>query len=310
MYTIMKEKASMNRTITLTDDERYTYQDYIDDHFELNTNSVICGDFNEINQQIPDKYCDLIILDPPYNITKVYGEHTFKSMNDDEYYEYILKIFKRCLRVLKDTGTMYVCGDWKTSYIQRKALEYCENNDLCGVINRITWSRDKGRGAKNNWKNNIEDIWMVVKSKDNYVFNVDAVKMRKTVLAPYKDKNGNNKDWQDDGDGAYRMTHPSNIWFDITVPFWSMSENTDHPTQKSEKLYAKLILASSNPGDVVYEPFAGVFSACVTAQKLNRNWFGVELENEYCLLGQKRLVYAEINNSIQGFEGGVFRDRY
>ena len=304
-----KERASMNRTITLTEEERYTYKDYISNKFELNENSVICGDFFEINSQIPDKYVDLILIDPPYNITKKYGENTFKAMSDDEYFNYVLKIFKHCLRVLKDNGTMYVCGDWKTSYIQRKALEYLENQEMCDVINRITWSRDKGRGANNNWKNNIEDIYMVVKDKNNYTFNIDAVKMKKTVLAPYKDKNGNNKDWQDDGEGAYRMTCPSNIWFDITVPFWSMAENTDHPTQKSEKLYAKLILASSNKDDIVYEPFAGVFTGCVTAQKLERNWFGVEYENEYCLLGQKRLCLAKINNTIQGYEDGVFRDK-
>ena len=304
-----KERASMNRTITLTEEERYTYKDYISNKFELNENSVIYGDFFEINSQIPDKYVDLILIDPPYNITKKYGENTFKAMSDDEYFNYVLKIFKHCLRVLKDNGTMYVCGDWKTSYIQRKALEYLENQEICDVINRITWSRDKGRGANNNWKNNIEDIYMVVKDKNNYTFNIDAVKMKKTVLAPYKDKNGNNKDWQDDGEGAYRMTCPSNIWFDITVPFWSMAENTDHPTQKSEKLYAKLILASSNKDDIVYEPFAGVFTGCVTAQKLERNWFGVEYENEYCLLGQKRLCLAKINNTIQGYEDGVFRDK-
>lgn len=304
-----KERASMNRTITLTEEERYTYKDYISNKFKLNENSVICGDFFEINSQIPDKYVDLILIDPPYNITKKYGENTFKAMSDDEYFNYVLKIFKHCLRVLKDNGTMYVCGDWKTSYIQRKALEYLENQEICDVINRITWSRDKGRGANNNWKNNIEDIYMVVKDKNNYTFNIDAVKMKKTVLAPYKDKNGNNKDWRDDGEGAYRMTCPSNIWFDITVPFWSMAENTDHPTQKSEKLYAKLILASSNKDDIVYEPFAGVFTGCVTAQKLERNWFGVEYENEYCLLGQKRLCLAKINNTIQGYEDGVFRDK-
>ena len=304
-----KERASMNRTITLTEEERYTYEDYICDKFTLNENSVICGDFFEINSQIPSKYVDLILLDPPYNLTKKYGDNTFKAMSNDDYYDYVLDIFTNCLRVLKDDGTMYVCGDWNTSYIQRKALESLENKGLCDVINRITWSRDKGRGSEKNWKNNIEDIYMVVKDKNNYTFNINAVKMKKTVLAPYKDKNGNNKDWKDDGEGAYRMTCPSNVWFDITVPFWSMSENTDHPTQKSEKLYAKLILASSNKDDVVYEPFAGVFTGCVTAQKLNRNWLGIEFEKEYCLLGQKRLCLAEINNVIQGYEDGIFRDK-
>lgn len=305
----MKERASMNRTITLSDDERKTYQDYISDHFELNENSVICGDFTKINNQIPDEYFDLILLDPPYNLTKKYGENIFKSMTDAEYIEYILFILKECLKKLKPSGTMYVCGDWKTSYLQRKALEHCEDEMLCDVINRITWSRDKGRGSEKNWKNNIEDIYMVVKSKDQYTFNINDVKIRKTVLATYRDKNGNNKDWEETEEGKFRMTCPSNIWFDITVPFWSMAENTDHPAQKSEKLYAKLILASSNKGDNIYEPFAGVFTGCVTAAKLGRNWVGVEFENEYCLLGQKRLVLAEINKNIQGYEDGIFRDK-
>lgn len=299
----------MNRTITLSDDERKTYQDYISDHFELNENSVICGDFKKINNQIPDEYFDLILLDPPYNLTKKYGENIFKSMTDAEYIEYILFILKECLKKLKPSGTMYVCGDWKTSYLQRKALEHCEDEMLCDVINRITWSRDKGRGSEKNWKNNIEDIYMVVKSKDQYTFNINDVKIRKTVLATYRDKNGNNKDWEETEEGKFRMTCPSNIWFDITVPFWSMAENTDHPTQKSEKLYAKLILASSNKGDNIYEPFAGVFTGCVTAAKLGRNWVGVEFENEYCLLGQKRLVLTEINKNIQGYEDGIFRDK-
>ena len=230
-------------------------------------------------------------------------------MSDAEYIEYILFILKECLKKLKPSGTMYVCGDWKTSYLQRKALEHCEDEMLCDVINRITWSRDKGRGSEKNWKNNIEDIYMVVKSKDQYTFNINDVKIRKTVLATYRDKNGNNKNWEETEEGKFRMTCPSNIWFDITVPFWSMAENTDHPTQKSEKLYAKLILASSNKGDNIYEPFAGVFTGCVTAAKLGRNWVGVEFENEYCLLGQKRLVLAEINKNIQGYENGIFRDK-
>ena len=303
---MVKEKASMNRTITLNDEEIDTLKLQIAQKYEK-LNSIICGNFNDINDQIPQ--VDLILLDPPYNITKKYSNTTFKAMGDDEYYEYIYDVLVKCLSKLKNTGTMYVCGDWKTSYIQRKALETLENAGLCEVINRITWARDKGRGATNNWKNNIEDIYMVVVNKDMYYFNVEAVKMKKTVLAPYKDKNGNNKDWTSDENGAYRMTHPSNVWFDITVPFWSMSENTDHPTQKPEKLYAKLILASTKSDDLVYEPFAGVCTGAVTAKKLNRNYIAVEREEEYALLGQKRINLAEFNSNIQGYEDGIFRDK-
>ena len=91
---------------------------------------------------------------------------------------------------------------------------------------------------------------------DDYTFNVDAVKLKKKVIAPYRE-NGLPKDWKEEGKDKYRLTYPSNIWTDITIPFWSMPENTPHPTQKPEKLLAKIILASSNEGDIVFDPFAG-----------------------------------------------------
>ena len=106
--------------------------------------------------------------------------------------------------------------------------------------------------------------------------------------------------------GNFRLTCPSNFWDDITIPFWSMPENTDHPTQKPEKLYAKLILASSNPGDVIFDPFLGSGTASVVAKKLGRQFCGIEMNEEYCLLAQKRLLLAEQDASIQGYSGGAF----
>ena len=122
------------------------------------------------------------------------------------------------------------------------------------VRNRITWEREKGRGSLSNWKNCSEDIWFCTVS-DSYTYNVDAVKLKRKVIAPYTDAEGSPKDWDDTSEGNFRLTYPSNLWTDITVPFWSMPENTDHPTQKPEKLVAKIVLASSNPGDVVLDPF-------------------------------------------------------
>ena len=107
------------------------------------------------------------------------------------------------------------------------------------INNRITWEREKGRGAKSNWKNCSEDIWFCTMT-DNFTFNVEDVKIKRQVLAPYKE-NGKPKDWVSVEKENFRTTFPSNIWTDITVPFWSMPENTDHPTQKPEKLVAKII---------------------------------------------------------------------
>lgn len=93
------------------------------------------------------------------------------------------------------------------------------------------------------------------------------------------------------------------------MPYWSMSENTGHPTQKPEKLVAKIILASSNENDMVFDPFAGSGTTLAVANKLNRRYCGVEREKEYCALAVKRLVESEKNKNIQGYSNGVFWDR-
>ena len=173
--------------------------------------------------------------------------------------------------------------------------------------NRITWQREKGRGAKKNWKNSMEDIFFLTVS-DEYTFNLDAVKQRKKVLAPYKE-NGKPKDWESTKEGNYRYTCPSNFWDDIAVPYWSMSENTAHPTQKPEKLLAKIILASSKEGDLILDPFSGSGTTGVVAKKLNRNFIDIEKNPLYCAWAEKRLENAEFNKTIQGYENGIFYER-
>ena len=153
----------------------------------------------------------------------------------------------------------------------------------------------------------MEDIWFCTVS-DDYTFNLSAVKIRKRVIAPYKE-NGVPKDWEKTEKGNYRMTCPSNFWDDITVPFWSMKENTAHPTQKPEKLTAKLILASSNTGDIVFDPFGGSGTTAVTAKKLGRHYLSVEKNPRYCIWAQQRLISADEDKTIQGYENGFFTER-
>ena len=88
-----------------------------------------------------------------------------------------------------------------------------------------------------------------------------------------------------------------------------MSENTDHPTQKPEKLLAKIILASTNAGDLILDPFAGVGTTAVVAKKLGRNFVAIESDENYCMLASKRLEMAEFDKSIQGLSDGVFWER-
>ncbi len=204
--------------------------------------------------------------------------------------------------MMKPSATLYVCSDWKTSTLVQPILE-----ELLVVRNRITWEREKGRGAKRNWKNNAEDIWFCTMS-DDYLFNVNSVKLKRRVLAPYRVE-GTPKDWHQESDGNYRLTHPSNIWTDLTVPFWSMPENTPHPAQKPEKLFAKLVLASSNENDLVFDPFLGSGTSAVVAEKLGRKWCGIDFNSEYLCWARKRICGARDNTRIQGYGAGVFWER-
>lgn len=303
-----KKRAKNNRTLTLNSEEidglrsRLLTKENIHSASEI-TNRTINGDLLEMLEFVPDGFADLIIIDPPYNLSKNFNGMKFSRRSQESYDEYLETWFPKVCKKLKANGSLYMCGDWKCTASLQNAIE-----KQLTVLNRITWQREKGRGAKNNWKNGMEDIWFAVKNPDDYYFNVDAVMCKRQVLAPYK-ADGKPKDWDDSLDGKFRLTYPSNFWDDISVPFWSMPENTDHPTQKPEKLYAKLILASSKEGDVVFDPFLGSGTASVVAKKLKRSYCGIELNEEYCLWAEKRLLMAEQDTSIQGYSDGVFWER-
>ena len=304
----MKNRAANNRTLTLQPDEVAALQQELLSVSDLRAghspiDHVIHADMTEALSLIADESVDLIILDPPYNLTRTFGDTTFNARKESAYEEYLRSWMHLVCCKLKSNGSLYLCGDWKCCASLQRVL-----SEELTILNRITWQREKGRGATNNWKNGMEDIWFAVKNPKNYYFNVEAVKMKRRVIAPYRE-NGQPKDWQATAEGNFRLTHPSNFWDDISITFWSMSENTDHPTQKPEKLIAKLLLASSRPGDVVLDPFLGSGTTCVVAKKLGRHFCGIEAEQEYCLWAIKRLHLADTDNSIQGYANGVFWER-
>ncbi len=303
-----KTRASRNRTITVSADEQTKYRarlKHLSGPVSLGEvlDTTICQDLFAILDWLPAQSVDLLFADPPYNLTRTFGQESFKGRSLEDYEAWLETWIPRLVRILKPTASVYICGDWRSSAaIHRVAERYFI------VRNRITWEREKGRGAKSNWKNASEDIWFCTLS-DDFVFNVEAVKLKRQVIAPYTDDNGQPKDWDETHTGRFRLTHPSNLWVDLTVPFWSMSENTDHPTQKPEKLLAKVILASTNEGAVVFDPFLGSGTTSVAARKLNRHYIGVEMDEHYCCLAEKRLEMAANDKNIQGYSGGVFWER-
>lgn len=303
------ERAPRNRTITLSPEEAKTLRAQLlhaeaEGNIPLDRirNTLIMGECISTAAKLPLGFVDLLIADPPYNLDKRFGKTAFREMANQDYIAYTEAWVTAILPLLAPNASVYVCCDWRSSLAIQTVLDR-----HLRVRNRITWQREKGRGAKTNWKNGMEDIWFATKS-DDYYFAVDAVMHKRRVLAPYRE-NGKPKDWVETPEGNFRLTHPSNFWDDISIPYWSMPENTDHPTQKPEKLLAKLILASSAPGDFVFDPFLGSGTTAVAAKKLGRTFSGIEIEEEYCLFAQKRLSLADANPKIQGYEDGVFWER-
>lgn len=300
-------KSKLNKTIDLTIEEGKVYLDRcikVNSRTDVESilDKTLLGDTLEILSLMPEKFIDLLIVDPPYNIDKDFHGNKFKKSADGIYEEYTKVWIERVLPLLKNTASVYVCCDWKSSIVIAKVLKR-----YFIIQNRITWQREKGRGALSNWKNGMEDIWFATMSKD-YTFNVEAVKTRRRVVAPYK-VDGKPKDWEETYEGNFRNTYPSNFWDDISIPYWSMPENTAHPTQKPEKLLAKLILASSNEKDIVFDPFLGSGSTSVCAKKLGRHYVGIEQNEQYCVWAEKRLEMADADKRIQGYEDGVFWER-
>ena len=294
-------RAPRNRTLEVWPEEEERLRSSLLARWaEGASDQLINADAFATLKDLPPATFDLLFADPPYNLTKQFGKESFTQTTDDRYEEWLDSWLSLCVPLLKQTASVYICGDWRSSAaIQRVGSKYFT------LRNRITWEREKGRGAKANWKNAAEDIWFFTVS-DEYTFNLDAVKQRRRVIAPYRE-NGKPKDW--DESGKFRDTHPSNLWTDITVPFWSMPENTDHPTQKPEKLLAKIILASTDPGDLILDPFAGSGTTAVVAKKLGRRFVAIESDEKYCLLAAKGLEMAESDWAIQGFVDGVFWER-
>jgi site-specific DNA-methyltransferase (adenine-specific) len=304
-----KIRAARNQTLILTESESHDLSAKLlipqQQAFNLTDiiDKTILGNLFETIELIPKGIADLIVIDPPYNLSKDFNGFKFKSTSHDAYLDYLQSWFAQVLSILKPNGSLYLCGDWKCT----SALQQVMSENMT-VLNRISWQRDKGRGATANWKNGMEDIWFGVNDPKDYYFDVESVKIKRKVNAPYR-ANGQPKDWQESPEGNFRITHPSNFWDDLSIPYWSMPENTDHPTQKPEKLLAKLILASCPIGGLVFDPFLGSGTTSVTAKKLGRHYLGIEMNEQYALWAEKRLLNADTNPQIQGYTDGIFWEK-
>ena len=156
-----KEKSPKNKTIDFSAEEGKKYIEKclrVNGNEKINKrniiNKIIIGDTFELLKKMPDNVADLIVVDPPYNLSKNYHGNKFNKTSSEEYEKYTIEWLKECKRIMKDNASIYVCCDWQSSLVIGKIMY-----ELFYVQNRITWQREKGRGALSNWKNAMEDIW-------------------------------------------------------------------------------------------------------------------------------------------------------
>lgn len=255
-----------------------------------NENSiVILGDcLNNLNK-IADNSIDLIFADPPYNIGKDFGNNKDKWNSKEEYINWCKLWIDECFRILKKDGTFYFMT--ATQFMPYLDVYVSEKYN---VLSRIVWSYDSsGVQSKKIYGSLYEPLLMCTKSKKSkYTFNykdilVEAktgaqrklIDYRKKVPTPYN-----------------TQKVPGNVWNFSRVRF-KMEEYENHPTQKPEALLKRIILASSNKGDIVLDPFSGTFTTSSVAVKLGRKAIGIELNKDYYKIGIRR---TGISNEYNG----------
>ncbi|MBE6852577.1 MAG: site-specific DNA-methyltransferase [Ruminococcus sp.] len=230
---------------------------------------VYCGDVLEEMKKIDDESIDLIVTDPPYNLNKNYG-NTHDTLEFAEYLEFSKNWLKEADRVLKPNGTIYIfMGMRYISYIYNildSELKYHFNS-------WIVWYYTQGIGKTIGFSPRHDDILMFTKSK-KFTFNLDDIRVPQKYYRSVNNMRGAN---------------PGNVW-EFSHMHYCSKHRLSHPTQKPEGLYERIILASSNEGDTVLDPFVGSGTALRVCQNTGRNCIGIDINPEYIKMCQDRLI--------------------
>ncbi|HRT03224.1 MAG TPA: site-specific DNA-methyltransferase [Candidatus Diapherotrites archaeon] len=242
----------------------------------LPINKIIKGDCLEIMKDIPNNSIDLVVTDPPYGIS--YGE-----WDNIEFNNFTEQWVRECFRVLKNNGTM-----WSFMGYQR-ILEFIPLLRKYGYVyleNWVVWARQKGRCSSKHLKSQREDIFHITKS-NQYVWN--NLKVLREVVCPYV-KDGKPRGWFINEQGKrVRWTGLGNVWVYTSPQYNSKTDKQVHPAQKPLMLMERLILLSSNEGDLILDPFIGSGTTVVACIKLKRNFIGIEKDEKYFKIAEERI---------------------
>lgn len=253
--------------------------------FEKNNHKIFFGDVIEVlKNEIEDNSIDLIFIDPPYNIGKVFNGNKEEWENEEIYLNWCYEWLDLCLNKLKDTGSIYVMNATQNMpfidiYLRKKAT----------ILSRIMWHYDSsGVQAKKYFGSLYEPILFAVKNKNKYTFNYEDI-----MIEAKTGSKRNLIDYRGKEPKPYNTTKvPGNTWYYPRVRY-RMPEYEEHPSQKPEALLERIIKVSSNEGDIILDPFSGTFTTSAVAKKLNRKSIGIEIEEEYVKTGLRRLKIEE-----------------
>jgi site-specific DNA-methyltransferase (adenine-specific) len=249
--------------------------------FEAPRTVIYHGDAMEVlDAEIADSSVDLIFADPPYNIGKDFSGFLDKWPSESEYANWCHRWLTACIRKLKSSGTLYVMASTQSMpHIDLFLREHLS------VMSRIVWHYDSsGVQAKSYFGSLYEPILFCVKDENNYKFNGDQIRVEAKTGATRK-----LIDYRGAMPKRYSTTKiPGNVWYFPRVRF-RMPEYEDHPSQKPESLLERIVSASSDPGDVVLDPFSGTFTTSAVANRMGRVNIGIERAEEYVKIGLRRL---------------------
>ena len=249
--------------------------------------TIYHGDALKVLPTLQDKSIDLIFADPPYNIGKHFAGFVDKWPSDEAYVKWCRKWLDLCIQKLSVTGTMYIMAS-------TQSMPYIDMylRDKVSVLSRIVWRYDSsGVQAKKYFGSLYEPILHCVKDSKNYTFNADQILIEAKTGAKRK-----LIDYRKDPPEPYNTNKvPGNVWYFPRVRY-RMREYEEHPSQKPESLLERIIAASSNPGDLVLDPFAGTFTTCAVAKRMGRTSIGIEIQEEYVKIGLRRVSITTIYN--------------
>ena len=252
--------------------------------FEHNGQKLVWGDaLQTLDGAVADASVDLIFADPPYNIGKHFHGRRDRWPSEEAYLEWSYQWIEVCLRKLKPNGSFYFmcstqCLPYFDLHLRRKLT----------VLSRIVWFYDSsGVQAKRSFGSLYEPILFCVRDPEEYTFNAEAIQVAARTGAERK-----LIDYRKPVPAVYRSTKvPGNVW-EIPRVRYRMPEYEAHPAQKPVALLERIIKASSNPGDLVLDPFAGTFTTGFVAKTLGRRFVGIEAEEDYVKIGLRRLNIA------------------